>query len=315
MKSRSHALWHVRGSPPRMKRPAHGTLQRKSPPNTAPATKNDPHDWSLPHMRRHLQSARAGRSNLAKYCACHEKWLSWRLILVTYEPFTLRRATGVTPQPHQILPNAKSALIGALYVFFYSFALVYCSFIPVLPLNLNDVSYVHERISVTLVALRSNVYDFLRSATVAFITHVACVALPWPSFPAIHEVHPAAKCSKKGLRMFETITHNFYRHIFVWFIYSLPCEMSGTASCGTMGIHFHLYIFVFLFWFFWYFVEHIDYLLGSFKSVYSVFIIRTSGGLIGMFACYKTSELLEFPSRPQWLISIKQRDSLVIKYL
>ena len=91
-----------------------------------------------------------------------------------------------------------------VHYMFSSTLLFFCStllfFIPVLPLNVNDVSYVHERISVTLVALRSNVYDFLRSATVAFITYVACVALPWPSFPAIHKVRPAAKCSKKGLR-------------------------------------------------------------------------------------------------------------------
>lgn len=188
-------------------------------PNIVLATKNDSHDdWSSSHMNHlHCAEQQVSRPNLTKFCLTRN-CANWCTICF-------------------LLP-------------YYSFALLYCSFIPVLPLNLNDVSYVHERISVTLVALRSNVYDFLRSATVAFITHVACVALPWPSFPAIHEVHPAAKCSKKGLRMFETITHNFYRHIFVWFIFSLPCEMSGTASCGTMGIHFHLYIFVFLFWFF-----------------------------------------------------------------
>ena len=41
--------------------------------------------------------------NFTKYCACHEKSLSW-LILFTHETlFTMRGATGVIVQPHQIL--------------------------------------------------------------------------------------------------------------------------------------------------------------------------------------------------------------------
>ena len=45
----------------------------------------------------------ASPANLTKYCACHAKWLSW-LIFVTYETlFTMRKATGITLQPHQIL--------------------------------------------------------------------------------------------------------------------------------------------------------------------------------------------------------------------
>ena len=55
-------------------------------PNTAPATKNESHDWSLSHMRRYLQCAeqQVSLSKLTKYCACHEKWISW-LIVVTHE--------------------------------------------------------------------------------------------------------------------------------------------------------------------------------------------------------------------------------------
>ena len=42
-------------------------------------------------------------TNVTKYCACHVKWLSW-LMPVTYErSFTMRGATGITLQPHQIL--------------------------------------------------------------------------------------------------------------------------------------------------------------------------------------------------------------------
>ena len=74
-------------------------------PNTAPATQNDSHEWCPSHMKRHLQCAeqQVSPSNLTKCCACHEKWHAW-LILVTYETsFTMRGATGITLQPHQIL--------------------------------------------------------------------------------------------------------------------------------------------------------------------------------------------------------------------
>ena len=45
-------------------------------PNTAPATQNDSHAWSSSHMKPHFQCAeqQVSRSNLTKYCACHEKW-------------------------------------------------------------------------------------------------------------------------------------------------------------------------------------------------------------------------------------------------
>ena len=74
-------------------------------PNTAPATKNESHDWSLSHMKRYLQCAeqQVSLSKLTKYCACHAKWISW-LILVTHETlFTMRGATSVLVQTHQIL--------------------------------------------------------------------------------------------------------------------------------------------------------------------------------------------------------------------
>ena len=74
-------------------------------PNTAPVTQNESHDWSASDMKRHLQCAKQAKStsNLTKYCACHAKWISW-LIRVTYETsFTMRRASTVSHQPHQIL--------------------------------------------------------------------------------------------------------------------------------------------------------------------------------------------------------------------
>ena len=74
-------------------------------PNTAPATQNESHDWSASHMKLHLQCTerQESPSNLTNYCACHAKGVSW-LIRITYETsFTMRGATGITLQPHQIL--------------------------------------------------------------------------------------------------------------------------------------------------------------------------------------------------------------------
>ena len=73
--------------------------------STAPARKNDSRDQSSSHMKRYLQCAeeQVSLSKLTKYCACHEKWISW-LILVTHETlFTMRGATRVLVQTHQIL--------------------------------------------------------------------------------------------------------------------------------------------------------------------------------------------------------------------
>ena len=57
------------------------------------------HIWNVIYNAR--REHRESSSNFTKYCACHEKWLSW-LILVTYET-TLRGAALVTVQHHQIL--------------------------------------------------------------------------------------------------------------------------------------------------------------------------------------------------------------------
>ena len=67
-------------------------------------------------MKRHLQSAeqQVSRSNLTKYCACHAERLTY-LVLITYETsFTVRGATGVTIQPHQILRLPRK-MTGLLY--------------------------------------------------------------------------------------------------------------------------------------------------------------------------------------------------------
>ena len=89
-------------------------------PNTAPATQNDCDDWSASYMKRHLQCAeqQASPSNLTKYCACHVKRIS-SLIRVTYETsFTMRGATSIALQRHQILrlPHKKSLVFDPRHI-------------------------------------------------------------------------------------------------------------------------------------------------------------------------------------------------------
>ena len=89
-------------------------------PNTAPATQKESQYCYCSHMKRHLQCAerQESPSNLTKYCACHAKGMSW-LILITYETsFTMRGATGITLQPHQILrlPRKRNVMIDPHHI-------------------------------------------------------------------------------------------------------------------------------------------------------------------------------------------------------
>ena len=94
-----HHIWNV----------IYNARNNKSHPptsaNSAPATQNESHDWSVSHMKCHLQ------------CACNEKWIScW--ILFTHETlFTMRGATYVTLQPHQILrlPRKINLMLNSLH--------------------------------------------------------------------------------------------------------------------------------------------------------------------------------------------------------
>ena len=56
-------------------------------------------------MKRFLQCAeqQASPPHLTKYCSCQAKWLSWCLVFSYETSFTMRGATGITLQPHQIL--------------------------------------------------------------------------------------------------------------------------------------------------------------------------------------------------------------------
>ena len=78
------------------------------------------HDWSASHMKRHLQCAEQQKaaSNFSKYCACHAKWISW-LIRIAYETsFTMRGATGITLQLHQLLrlPRKMNVMIDPHHI-------------------------------------------------------------------------------------------------------------------------------------------------------------------------------------------------------
>ena len=90
-----HVIYHARSN------------KRQPPPsqNIAPATQNEYHDWSISHMKRHLQRAvqQESASNFTNYCACHVTWIWW-LIRLTYETsFTICRASKVTLPTHQVL--------------------------------------------------------------------------------------------------------------------------------------------------------------------------------------------------------------------
>ena len=57
----------------------------------------------IPNFTEYCACHEKWHFNFTKYCACHEKWIWW-LILVTHETlFTMRGATGVIVQTHQIL--------------------------------------------------------------------------------------------------------------------------------------------------------------------------------------------------------------------
>ena len=86
----------------------------RTSPNTAPATLNECHQWSVSHMKRHFQCAEQvqSASNLTKCCACHAKWMS-PVICDTYETsFPMHRASKVTLQPHQIMRLPRNSEVN-----------------------------------------------------------------------------------------------------------------------------------------------------------------------------------------------------------
>ena len=79
-------------------------------PNAVPATQSGSHDWSSSHMKSHLQCAEQQDSspNVTKYGACHAKWLSWVMSVAYEASLTIRGATGVIHQDHQMLPLPRN---------------------------------------------------------------------------------------------------------------------------------------------------------------------------------------------------------------
>ena len=100
----------------------HARSNKRQPPpsqNTAPATRNESHDWSASHVKRHLQCAvQESASNFTKYCACHGKWISWSIRLTHETSFTIRRASKVTVPTHQVLhlPRKMNLIIDPPHI-------------------------------------------------------------------------------------------------------------------------------------------------------------------------------------------------------
>ena len=67
--------------------------------------------WIVQYNARSNRCDPPTSPNMSKYVAYHEKWLSW-LIRATYETsFTMRGATGITLQPHQILRLPRKMIL------------------------------------------------------------------------------------------------------------------------------------------------------------------------------------------------------------
>ena len=96
---------------------------KRHPPtslNTAPAMKNESQDWSCSHMKRHLPCATQQKAapTFTNYCACHAKWISWWIRLTHETSFTMRGATRVSLQLHQILrlPRKMNLMIDPPHI-------------------------------------------------------------------------------------------------------------------------------------------------------------------------------------------------------
>ena len=72
------------------------------------------------HMKRPVQCAeqQVSSSNFTKYCACHARWSSWLIRITNEMPSTMRKATGVIPQLHQILrlPRKTKLMIDPRHI-------------------------------------------------------------------------------------------------------------------------------------------------------------------------------------------------------
>ena len=57
-------------------------------------------------------------SKITKYCACHEEWFSWSISVTSETSFTMRGATSITLQPHQILrlPRKMALMIDLRHI-------------------------------------------------------------------------------------------------------------------------------------------------------------------------------------------------------
>ena len=68
----------------------------------------------LQYYYLHCAEQQVSSSRVTEYCPCHVKWLSW-LMPVAYETsFTMREATGVINQRHQVLPCREKWLASLI---------------------------------------------------------------------------------------------------------------------------------------------------------------------------------------------------------
>ena len=61
------------------------------------------HTWNVIYNARSNKSQPPTSANFSKYCTCHEKWISWLILLTNETLFTMRGATCVIVQTHQIV--------------------------------------------------------------------------------------------------------------------------------------------------------------------------------------------------------------------
>ena len=114
MKRHLHHIWNV------IYNARSEQSEPRTSPTTAPATQSESHAWSVSRMKRHLQCAKQQEppSNFTKCCACHAKWIA-SVIRITYETsFTMRGASKVNLEPHQLLrlPRKMNLMLDPCHI-------------------------------------------------------------------------------------------------------------------------------------------------------------------------------------------------------
>ena len=118
-------------------------------------------------------------SKLTKYCACHEKWISW-LILVTHETlFTMRGLTSVIVQTHQILrlPRKMNLMIDPCHTWNAIYNLQ-CAEQKVSLSKLTKYFACHEKWILSLILVTHETLFTMRGATSVIVQTHQILRLP-----------------------------------------------------------------------------------------------------------------------------------------